>query len=282
MVKKPDHSTRKNSPATSAALWEQIARKLASVFAKKYRIRIDSAEAVLSSLPFGTWAAQEAEGQACQISLFRIEGIRSPSLFLIRQGSGAAICDLLLGGRPGYKGGRADKSDASFATITQRIESRFIKVLAAQLADELADWGAGTFRYFSSETDIRLYNQIGPDIPCLSVRFRFLIEGADPVEVVMVVPQAALNRLDRRTGDAADDTAPAQMLVSYKHLENLEVDLSVALADINMTLRELVELMPGDVLAVTSDRGILRVEGKPYKTGELVADGQDQWIFRIG
>lgn len=266
-------------PARATALWDQLARRVAAHLSKKYRIDVRKACAVLEEEVFSDWSARISES-AYQVSLYRFEGIRSPALFLVEAGSGEIICDLLLGGRPH----RLASDDLKFirtshAMISSRVEARFIEMIAAQLEDELAAFGAGKFRYYSSEGDIRLYNQIADSEICVSIRFDFDVSDTQTLNINLVLPKAACERL-YASKKRVDEYGASRLLVSYQHLANLDVDVSATLAELNMTLKDLVALAPGDLLAIDNESAVLRVEGSPFRRGRLLIGEDGRWVFK--
>lgn len=276
MAKKdPQFNSPRFNQALSPAYWNVTCKKLASTLSKKYRINLGKATAELAVETFAEWSERETAGGLVQINLFRAEGIRSPVFFLMKAASGSVVCNLLLGGTTR----QVPMAAGEHAPISRQLEARFIKVLAAQIETELASFGLGVLKFYSAETDIRMYNQIPPGISCQTLKLQFTVDQ-EVIEVLILLPLDAASRL-QPVSDS--NLVPAVTLLSYKHLQDIEVDVSLSLAELQMTLKQLVQLVPGDVLqADSTDQGSwLRVEGKPYKSGRLEIDDHKQWNFII-
>jgi flagellar motor switch/type III secretory pathway protein FliN len=263
------------------AFWEPICKQLMAVLSKKYRLPFvyQSAMASLSTYDALTMSAV-AEGPYLA-SVFRAEGIRSPVFFKVDGRSGARLCHLLLGGSTTGGGEAVDSMDLQIAPISRQLEARFLQVFASFMAGELSKFGLGKLRYGSSETDLRLFSQIPGDINCLQTTVSFLV-GELPIKLAMFLPLDAAKRLALQK-NLSDDSQAVHTL-SYKHLQDLEVDVAVALGTLNMTLKELVSLVPGEVLSLDrldAQDAQLRIEGKYFKSGQLENGEDHKWKFLV-
>lgn len=276
MAKKLQHQGNPFNQALSPVFWNVTSKKLASTLSKKYRINLGKTSAELAVESFEAWSARETAGGPVQINLFRAEGIRSPVFFLMKETTGSVVCNLLLGGN--LNQGPAIAGE--LAPISRQLASRFVKVLAAGVEAELSSFGLGMLKFCSTDSDIRMFNQISPGINCQTIKLQFEADQ-EVIEVAILLPYAAASRLAPVAPEEQSD--PAVTLLSYKHLKDMEVDVSLALSELQMTLKELVQLVPGDVFNAgeVSQSGLLRVEGKPYKSGRLGIDDQNRWTFMV-
>ncbi len=274
----------KKSSATlseSSSFWEPIGKRLVAVLAKKYRLPFTFQSSDIELSTYEALAESKAADGSYLASVFRSDGVRSPIFFTIDGVSGASICNILLGGSVKAQATASEKMDLQVAPITRQLETRFLQVFAGLMKDELAKFGFGNLRYGSSETDLRLFSQIPADTSCVQVRVSF--KGGDQViTLAMFLPADAGKRLGLQKQKDADSTSVQTL--SYKHLQDLEVDVSVALGTLSMTLKELVALIPGEILSLDQLGGEdaqLRIEGKYFKSGQLENGDDSKWIFVV-
>ena len=270
-----------NSIADSEDFWESIGKRLVAVLSKKYRLHLDFKQVKLETCTYEQLTEHHAGDEHYLASVFRAEGIRSPVFLIVDATSGVSLCNVLLGGKALLRAGSIETTDLQVAPISRQLETRFLQVFAAFMAEELSKFGFGNLRYGSSETNLRLFSQIPADTECLEIKVSFN-SGEQPITVAMFLPVGAAKRLGLQK-NRRDDSTSVQTL-SYKHLQDLEVDVAVALATLNMTLKDLVTLVPGEILNLDQKGSLnaqLMVEGKYFKSGQLENSVDSNWTFVV-
>jgi flagellar motor switch protein FliM len=270
-----------NSIAESEDFWESICKRIVAVLSKKYRLHLDFEQAKLEICTYEQLTERHAGDGHYLASVFRAEGIRSPVFLIVDATSGTSLCNVLLGGNASFRVGSVKTTDLQVAPISRQLETRFLQVFAAFMAEELSKFGLGNLRYGSSETDLRLFSQIPADTECLEIKVSFR-SGEQTITVAMFLPFAAVKRLELQKN--RKDDSPYVQTLSYKHLQDLEVDVAVALATLNMTLKDLVTLVPGEILNLDLTGSLdaqLMVEGKYFKSGQLKNSADSKWAFVV-
>jgi len=269
------------TPIDTDSFWEPICKRIISVLSKRYRIPFVFSKSEISTFTYETLTETLVGGGPYLASVFRAEGIKSPVFFRVDGHSSANICHTLMGGSAGGGPGFSEPIDLQIAPISKKLDVRFMRVFAELIAIELSRYGLGNLRYGSSETDLRLFSQIPVDTNCLHLNLHFKANDL-PVKVSLFLPFDAASRLTIKK-DHDEDVSTVQTL-SYMHLQEVEVDLAVALGTLNMSLKELVALAPGELIELDqpgAQGAQLRVEGKFFKSGRLERKEDDTWFFEV-
>ena len=275
--------TKKSSSSLveTPAFWVPVGKRLVAVLSKKYRLPFVFEQATTNIATYESLTESKVADGSYLASVFRADGIRSPVFFIVDGTSGATLCNVLLGGSAKTAAPTSERTDLQVAPISRQLETRFLQVFAVLMTDELSKFGLGNLRYGSSESDLRLFSQIPADTECLEIKVSF--KGDEqPVTLTMFLPVGAARRLELKK-NTKEDGAAVQTL-SYKHLQDLEVDVSVALGTLNMTLKDLVSLVPGEILSldqVGAQDAQLRIEGKYFKSGQLENGADSKWTFVV-
>lgn len=241
-------SPRSGSPATTRILErvaERMARKMRGIFEPLVRsnVRIEAVPVV--SEIYGDWLARQP--LFLGFAQFGIEPIGLSVMAVISPAAVRDMLDRYFGGD-----GAAARSDlAEFTLAEERMVVRIASAAMALLAGELPAAEAAEAVLKSHETNPQFAMFVPNDEAVSIIGFAIVIPGGAQHRIDLIVSQALVRMLesgrksDKDGATTGTDDWSAQL---SRATETMRFDARVVVARPDITLRQLMQLQPGDVL----------------------------------
>ena len=210
------------------------------------------------------------------LSLVRIKPLRGTALFVLEPKLVWAVVDNYFGGDGRY----AAKVEGREFTPT---ETRVIQLLLQQAFIDLQEaWSPVLkleFEYLQSEVNPHFANIVAPSEIVVISRFRVELEGGSG-EMHVTLPYSMIDPIrDQLSAGVQSDRADRDERWSQslrEQIKDAEVNVDSELARVTISLRQLMNLKPGDVVPIAIPRSVeLSVDGLPLFRGALgVSNGR--------
>jgi flagellar motor switch protein FliM len=201
------------------------------------------------------------------LNLVKINPLRGASLFVVDQKLVFALVDNFFGGsgRQVAFGGR------EFTRTESRIVQLVLRQVYADMQEAWAPIAALQVEYLKTDINPNFANIAGPSDLVVVSAFRIELEGAGG-DLQVTIPHAALEPMREvldsgiQSGSGERDESWAQTL--REEIEDAEVELTPVLGRARLTVGQLVDLRPGDVIPCDFEGSITLVaEGVPVLRG---------------
>ncbi len=204
------------------------------------------------------------------LNLVRVAPLRGTGLFVIDPNLVFAVVDNFFGGTGKFH----TKVEGREFTPT---ELRVVKMLLDLAFEDLREaWKPAmpvAFRYLNSEVNPQFANIVSPTEVVVVTRFRIEIEGKGgefhvtlPYSMVEPIRDVLDAGVQADRGERDDRWTNALR----RDIERAQVELGGTLIELDLSLREIVALKPGDVIPIDLPGGVLvEVQGVPVFRGTL-------------
>lgn len=252
------------------SVFNKFARRLRNIFAselgKAVYVGLDSLEAVpyedlIKRLPLPS-----------SIHMVRLEPLRGQSIVVLEARLSYAMIEIFFGGT----GARPMKAEGrEFTPIETSFLGKFVVKMLKGMEDAWQPLLPITGRYLGSEMNPYLLGASA--VADVMVMGTFNVEMSAQVsgEIIFSIPLFALEEVRDRLRspfllgqDGEDNSEAAQRL--HNHLLETEVELQAVVDTVDLSVREILRLQPGDFITLSRramERVSLAVEGKPLFVG---------------
>lgn len=228
---------------------ERLARRIRTVFEPLTQCKTQVAVAPPESYRFEDW--QEKLPDFLSLSHYRLRPLKGGILVVIEPDFVARAVDMFYGGTGGARPGRAREFTPS--------EDRLIVKLADGIIDRLGDAWAEVANLTpvlaARETNIGHANLFRADESIVVQRFTITPVQGKPTAISIVYPLAALRSVDMQvTARVHDDHGPADEAWRSRManaLEQVRLPVRSVLARPELSLSQILNLKPGDVIPVS-------------------------------
>lgn len=252
------------------SVFNKFARRLRNIFAselgKAVYVGLDTLEAVpyedlIKRLPLPS-----------SIHMVRLEPLRGQSIVVLEARLSYAMIEIFFGGT----GARPMKAEGrEFTPIETSFLGKFVVKMLKGMEDAWQPLLPITGRYLGSEMNPYLLGASA--VADVMVMGTFNVEMSAQVsgEIIFSIPLFALEEVRDRLRspfllgqDGEDNSEAAQRL--HNHLLETEVELQAVVDTVDLSVREILRLQPGDFITLSRramERVSLAVEGKPLFVG---------------
>ena len=208
------------------------------------------------------------------LNLIRIKPLRGTALFVFEPKLVFAVVDNFFGGDGRY----ATKIEGREFTPT---ELRVIQLLIRQAFADLQEaWSAVMpleFEYLQSEVNPHFANIVAPSEVVVVSRFRIELDGGGG-DLHVTLPYSMIEPIREQldAGVQSDRADKDERWSLALQIQEAEVELESELARTSISLRQLMNLKPGDILPINLPKSVdLTVDGLPLFRGAFgVNNGQ--------
>ncbi len=210
------------------------------------------------------------------LNLIRVRPLRGMALMVLEPRLVFTVVDNFFGGDGRF---RAKIEGREFTPTEMRVIHLLLKAAFADLTEAWAPVMALDFEYVQSEVNPHLANIVSPTEAVVVSRFKVELEGGGG-DLHITLPYSMIEPLrEQLNAGMQSDRGEHDERWSRgmrMQLETAEVDISGVLARPRVTLQELLNLQPGDVIPIGLPRQTeLEVEGISTYRGEFgVVDGR--------
>ena len=215
------------------------------------------------------------------LNIVRMKPLRGTALMVLDPKLVFSVVDNFFGG-----GGRFHtKIEGREFTQT---EQRIIQILLRQAFKDLQEAWAPIlsleFEYLNSEVNPQFANIVSPTEIVVICSFHVEMDGGGG-DMHITMPYAMLEPI-RDLLDAGIQSERMEMDERWlstmrEEVEGMDVDVSVSLTEAELTLRELMNLKPGDIIPVEMPESVtVRAEGVPVMRGTY-GHKDDRWAVKI-
>ncbi len=204
------------------------------------------------------------------MAIFKIEPLKGAALISFDSPLVLTLVDSLLGGTGTSKVSMANRL---FTSIELRLVEKIVKDILSDLEKAWAPLYATHMNLLRMEMNPRLVNIVPPDYQIVTMSLKIQIEDVSG-NMVFAVPYMTIDpiRDKLKTGMQFDLMAidPQWSSRLSSGLQEAPLQLSVEMGNAGITLRELLELAPGDTIMLDkpcSSELLVKVEGVPKYYG---------------
>jgi flagellar motor switch protein FliM len=202
------------------------------------------------------------------LNLIRIKPLRGTALFVFEPRLVFSVVDNFFGGNGGYPA----KFEGREFTPT---EMRVVQLLIQQAFTELKEaWSPVIkldFEYLQSEVNPHFANIVSPTEIVVISRFRIELDGGSG-EMHITFPYSMIepirDQLDTGLQSDRSEKDERWSMALREQIKEAEIELDSELARVNISLRQLMGLKPGDVIPIPPPKAVqLSVDGIPLIRG---------------
>jgi flagellar motor switch protein FliM len=253
------------------SIFNKFARRLRNIFAselgKAVYVGLDTLEAVpyedlIKRLPLPS-----------SVHLVRLEPLRGQSIVVLEARLAYAMIDILFGGS-GLR--RVKVEGREFTPIETSFLGKFVTKMLKGLEDAWQPLLQITGRYLGSEMNPYLLGATAMADVMVMGTFNIDMNSQITGEIIFSVPLSALEEVRDRLKspflliqEGEDNNETSDRLRA--HLLHTEVELRAVVDTVELSLREILSLQPGDFLQLNRramEQASLSVEGKPLFIGQ--------------
>jgi flagellar motor switch protein FliM len=201
------------------------------------------------------------------LNLVKVNPLRGTSLFVFDQQLVFALVDNFFGGT----GRQAEIADREFTRTESRIVQLVLRQAFAAMQEAWAPIAALQVEYLSTEINPNFANIVSPSEIIVMAAFRIELDGGGG-NLRLIIPYSSLEPL-REVLDTGIQSDRAERNDSWadtlrEEIEDAEVELTPVLGRARLTVGQLVDLRPGDVIPCDFEgRVTLIAEGVPVLRG---------------
>ncbi|RLB12948.1 MAG: hypothetical protein DRG39_00535 [Deltaproteobacteria bacterium] len=206
----------------------------------------------------------------CWINILNIEALKGSCLFLLESDLALSLVDLLCGG----SGERIKRSNlTSFALLEQSLIKKVVELAVDDLREAFNSVIKTDIQLQGVEFNPQLLTIFSPDEFMIIVSIKVSIENISS-NMIFAIPHNSLRHLkdvfNRAKGGVSGKTWARELM---HNLMDVEVEATVELGGLDITVDQLLSLKEGDMLDINksiSDKITLRIEGIPCFMGHPV------------
>lgn len=217
------------------------------------------------TLTFGDFV--DALPGICWINILSIDALNGSCLFVLESDLALSLVDLLCGG-PGTRIKR--KNFTSFALLEQSLIKKVVELAIGDLKDAFNSIIVTDLQLQGVEFNPQLLTVFSPDEFMIVISIKVSIEEMSS-NMIFALPHNSLRPLKElleKTKKRASGKSWADEII--QDLMDVEVEVTVELGGLDITVDKLLELKEGDMLDINkniSDKILLKIEGIPCFEG---------------
>lgn len=247
---------------------ERLARRIRTVVEPLTQNRMQVSAAPIEMHRFEDW--QETLPDFLSLSIYRLRPLKGTMLVILEPDFIARAVDIFYGGTGDVYGNRARE----FTPSEERLIARLADGVIEQLGEAWTEVAALAPALASRETNIAYANVFRAGEIVVVQRFTLTPLQGKPTRISIVYPLAALRLLDTQLAARVhDDAGPADDVwrARMAHaLQQVRLPVRSVLARPELTLAQVLEMKPGDIIPVTlPPRVPLIVAQKRVATGTI-------------
>ena len=204
------------------------------------------------------------------MAIFKIEPLKGAALISFDSTLVLALVDSLLGGTGSSKVSMANRL---FTSIELRLVEKIVKDMLQDLEKAWAPLYASHMNLLRMEMNPRLVNIVPPEYQIVTMSLKIQIEEISG-NVVFAIPYMTIDPIrDKLKAGMQFDLMAIDPQWSYRlsaGLQQAPLNISVEMGNAGITLRELLDLAPGDTIMLDkacSSEMTIKVEGVPKYLG---------------
>src|SRR5690349_15073650 len=213
----------------------------------------------------------EGLAQPVSLQLFRLTPLRGQGMVVLRGPLVGTLLQVFFGGDVTRT---APVAEREFSSIELRALERFGARLLADFREAWKPVLALEFARARSETNPAFAAIVGPQDLVVRLDVQIAVEGAEQGTISICIPNGAFEALRPKfTATSGDETEPPPAAWGDRIrsvLAGAELEIAAELGTRRMLVREVLALVPGDVIALATGRDgpvVVRVEGRPRFVG---------------
>ncbi len=204
------------------------------------------------------------------LNMVRVKPLRGTALLVLDPKLVFIVVDNFFGGDGRY---HAKIEGREFTPTEQRVIQILLNLAFADLHEAWAPVMKLDFEYVSSEVNPQFANIVSPTEVVVVSKFHIELEGGGG-DMHVTMPYSMLEPmreiLDAGVQSDRSDIDERWMVALREEVKSAEVELSSTLCEAQLTLRDLVNMKPGDVIPIEMPELVtLRAEGIPVFRGRL-------------
>jgi len=263
---------RKERPAANLAhldrMNERIARRLRDVIEPIAQTRAKVDAIPLETRRFDEW--QQNQADYVSLSLFRVRPVKGMMMVVVEPTFITNMVDAFYGGTGN---GLATKS-GEFTPSEQRLQKRLVDAITAVLTKCWAETFPLEFDFSTHETNVDFANMVRPDETIAIQSFTIKTGMSRSTKIEILYPLAVLQPIEdqiaarAQAGALGDDVDWKNKLLGA--LDNVALPVRSVLARPEMTVAQLLDLKPGDVIPITLSQTVpLLVGNRRFAEGTI-------------
>ena len=260
-------------------LGEKLGRRLRELLEPMVGAKPDIIAHPMQAMAYGTWAAQGNDFAA--LSLYRILPLKGLSLLRIEAGMVSLLVDCFYGGR----GQVPAHSRTEFTPTEDRLAGRLATSIMEKLTDTWQETLPLDITLVGRETGLGHLAVAQPDEMMAIQRFDITLGRGTIWPVDIVMPLASLRAVEPMLGTKVHDETgagdPVWQARLGRQMEKVSLPARTVLARPNMTLSELMQLEPGDVIPVHINRSLPLIVGDRIIAHGTIGDQNGRAAFMI-
>ncbi len=254
---------RKDRPTANLSHLERmndrIARRLRDVIEPIAQARAKIEATPLETRRFDEW--QRNQPDYMSLSLYRVRPVKSVMMLVIEPGFISSMVDAFYGGTGN---GLATKS-SEFTPSEKRVQKRVADAVTDVLTRSWAETYPLQFDLATHETNPSFANMVRPDEAVVVQSFSLKIGMSKSTKIDILYPLSMLQPIEddiairAQCGAAGEDVDWKDKLLGA--LENVALPVRSVLARPEMTVAQLLDLKPGDVIPITLSQTVPLIVG---------------------
>lgn len=247
---------------------EKLARQLRGAVEPYSRSKTQVTADPIEQRRFEDWCADQRDFTS--LSLYRLRPLKGGMLISIEAEFITSLVDAFYGGR----GQPPSHKRTEFTASEERMLARLTDMLIQQLADAWGDILRLEPVLISRETNPAYATLVRPDESVVVQRFTLVPAQGRPGLVTFIYPQSTLRPIENQlSAKVHEDTGPADPEWRYRMasaLQNVRLPVRSVLARPELSLAQLLQLKPGDVIPINlSPKVPLLVASKRFAEGTI-------------
>ena len=260
-------------------LFDRTARALGATIGDRLRFEAPCDCVAVEQMRFSSWL--QLLGGPAAIYVVRMPPFDQPCMFAATSGLLYAAVDRILGGS-----GKVGKVPKELSAAEYTVADAFVGPCLDRICETFSDWGRFTWSIENRFANPSLAHILPAQEVVLSVHFQTSGESLLG-DLRLVIPYGALEphlrALDLGPGGRVRQPQGALRKQIEKSVAPVELDVSVVLGEAELSVRQLLELKPGDVVQLSRRLGeplTAPVQGVPKFYGQLGLLG-NRYAFQV-
>ncbi|MBK5264899.1 MAG: FliM/FliN family flagellar motor switch protein [Alphaproteobacteria bacterium] len=215
------------------------------------------------------------------LSVYRLHPLKGATLLRIDADMVSALVDCVYGGT----GARMPFKRKEFTPTEDRILAKFTNSLIEKLVESWAETHAVDATLVNRETNINYINVAGPDEQVVVQRFEVSLGRNDVWPIEFIYPLTALRGVEQLMGAKVHDelkiSDPAWRERLGRQINHVRFPARSVLARPSMSLSQLMQLEPGDVIPVQINRSLPLIVGDRIFAHGTIGEKEGRAAFMI-
>ncbi len=204
------------------------------------------------------------------LNMIKVRPLRGTALLVLDPKLVFIVVDNFFGGDGRY---HAKIEGREFTPTEQRVIQMLLNLAFKDLREAWAPVMEVDFEYINSEVNPQFANIVSPTEVVVASKFHIELEGGGG-DLHVTMPYSMLEPirevLDAGVQSDRTDTDERWLVALREEVRTAEVELESTLTEVQLTLRDIMNLKPGDVIPMEMPELVtLRAEGIPVFRGEL-------------